>query len=136
MISILIAVFLLIGASLMLLAAFGIIRLPDLPTRMHATTKPTVLGNNLIMIAVGFSFADPAVWARVIAIISFVSLTAPVAAHAIARAAYFVGVPLWKGTIKDDLKANYDPVSHYLRSGLEDTPTVPAPDDLDVRSPD
>lgn len=122
MTEILIAVALLLGAALMLLAAIGIIRLPDLPTRMHATTKSGVLGTSLIMIAVALAFAKTAVVARAIAIVCFLILTAPVAAHAIGRAGYFVGVPLWDGTIKDDLKKNYDPETHKLSSGLEDDP--------------
>lgn len=120
MIEIMIAVALLLGAALMLLAAIGIIRLPDLPTRMHATTKSGVLGTSLIMIAVALAFAETAVVARAIAIICFLIMTAPVAAHAIGRAGYFVGVPLWGGTIKDDLKKNYDPETHQLLSTARD----------------
>lgn len=120
MIEVAISVLLLCGAALMLLAAIGIIRLPDLPTRMHASTKSGALGTSLIMIAVALSFVDTAVTARVLAIIAFIILTAPVAAHVIGRAGYFVGVPLWEGTIKDDLKKNYDPQTHHLSSGLEE----------------
>lgn len=111
--------FLIFGATLMLLAAIGIIRLPDLPTRMHATTKSGALGTSLIMIGVAVYFADVTVVTRVIAIIAFIILTAPVAAHVIGRAGYFVGVPLWEGTVKDDLKKNYNPDTHSLSSGLE-----------------
>ena len=39
MIEILVSVLLLVGAAFMVLAAIGVLRLPDLPTRMHATTK-------------------------------------------------------------------------------------------------
>lgn len=111
--------FLICGAALMLLAAIGIIRLPDLPTRMHATTKSGALGTSLIMIGVAVYFADVTVVTRVIAIIAFIILTAPVAAHVIGRAGYFVGVPLWEGTVKDDLQKNYNPETHSLSSGLE-----------------
>ena len=127
MTEILVSALLLIGAALMLLAAIGIIRLPDLPTRMHATTKSGALGTALIMIAVAFYFAEVAVVTRALAVIAFIIVTAPVAAHVIGRASYFVGVPLWEGTIKDDLKTSYDPETHYLRSGFEeDAPKKPA----------
>ncbi len=119
MTEILVSALLLIGAALMLLASIGIIRLPDLPTRMHATTKSGALGTALIMIAVAFYFAEVAVVTRALAVIVFIIVTAPVAAHVIGRASYFVGVPLWDGTIKDDLKTSYDPETHYLRSGFE-----------------
>lgn len=120
MIEIIVSFALISGAALMLLASIGIIRLPDLPTRMHATTKSGALGTSLIMIAVAFHFAEAPVVARAIAIIAFIMLTSPVAAHVIGRAGYFVGVPLWDGTVKDMLKESYDPETHYLRSGFED----------------
>lgn len=98
---------LLVAATFMLLASIGLLRLPDLPTRMHATTKSGVLSIILIMMAVGFYFAETAITARVMAIMVFTLLTAPVAAHAIGRAGYFSGVPLWKDTVKDELNDYY-----------------------------
>jgi multicomponent Na+:H+ antiporter subunit G len=53
---------------------------------------------------------------RVPATMSFVFLTAPVAAHMIARAAYFVGVSLWEGTMIDELRGHYDRRTHRLLS--------------------
>jgi multicomponent Na+:H+ antiporter subunit G len=41
---------------------------------------------------------------RAVLVIAFFFLTAPVGAHMIARAAYAVGVPLWEGTITDELR--------------------------------
>ncbi|WP_341936315.1 monovalent cation/H(+) antiporter subunit G [Marinimicrobium sp. C2-29] len=119
MIEVIVSFFVLSGASLMLLASIGIIRLPDLPTRMHASTKSGALGTSLIMIAVALAFLETVVTARALAIISFIILTSPVAAHVIGRAGYFVGVPLWDGTVKDALKDNYNPDTHFLSSGYE-----------------
>lgn len=107
------------GASLMLLAALGLLRLPDLLTRMHATTKAAALGVILIMLAVAMHFAEVGVAARALAIIIFILMTAPVAAHVIGRAGYFVGSKLWSGTVKDELRPNYDPLTHELKSGYE-----------------
>ena len=117
--SILVSACLLLGSGLMLLAAIGIVRLPDLPTRMHATTKAGALGTSLIMLGVLLAFNEAYVTARVIAIICFIMLTAPVAAHVLGRAGYFLGAPLWEHTVVDMLKENYDPDSHSLGSGLE-----------------
>lgn len=114
---ILVAVCMILGAALMLLAAVGLIRLPDLPTRMHASTKAGSLGAALLMLAVAILLPEPAVIARVLATVVFLLLTAPVAAHAIGRAGYFVGVPLWEGTVKDDLAGHYDLFTHNLDSG-------------------
>lgn len=122
---IVISALLLLGGALMMLAAIGIIRLPDLPTRMHASTKSGALGTSLIMVAVALTFRESAVTARAFAIISFIILTAPVAAHVIGRAGYFVGVPLWSGTVKDELKERYDATTHYLYSGFEDEAEEP-----------
>ncbi len=114
------AALLLLGGGLMLIAALGLYRLPDLLTRMHATTKAGALGAALTLAAVAVHFADGSVTARAVAAIIFIVLTAPVAAHVIGRAGYFVGVPLWDGTVRDELRHHYDPETHTLRSGLED----------------
>lgn len=119
MIEVVVSVLLLAGASFMVLAAVGVLRLPDLPTRMHATTKAGALGAMLTMVGVAFYFADSTVVARAIAIIVFILLTAPIAAHVIGRAGYFTGIELWEGTIKDELRDRYDSDSHEPRSGVD-----------------
>ncbi|WP_275288759.1 monovalent cation/H(+) antiporter subunit G [Halomonas elongata] len=115
----LVAGLVLVGAVFMCLAALGVLRLPDLLTRMHATTKAATLGISLVMLGVAIHFAEEAVVARAFGIILFIMMTAPVAAHIIGRAGYFVGARLWDGTVKDELKPHYDPLSHRLDSGLE-----------------
>lgn len=110
---------LVVGSLLMLLAGVGLLRLPDLPTRMHASTKAGSLGAALIMLGVAVHMPSPGVVARTIAVVAFLLLTAPVAAHVIARAGYFVGVPLWDGTVKDDLAHQYDYDEHTLGSDID-----------------
>lgn len=107
MTELLISILLLAAALVVLLAAIGLVRLPDLPTRMHATTKSGVLAVIFIMLAVGLYFAKLEITARVLAIIVFTLITTPVAAHAIGRAGYFSGVKLWSETRRDDLKTYY-----------------------------
>ncbi|ATG75628.1 Na+/H+ antiporter subunit G [Zobellella denitrificans] len=107
----------LLGSFLMLLAGIGIIRMPDLLTRMHATSKAGALGAGLM--AVGFAvffFADTSVVVRALAVVVFVIMTAPIAAHVMARAGYFVGIKLWEGTVKDVIKERYDLKTHQLGS--------------------
>ncbi|WP_136249264.1 monovalent cation/H(+) antiporter subunit G [Halomonas borealis] len=120
MTDVLTAVGMLSGSTFMLLAALGVVRLPDLLTRLHATTKAATLGVTLIMLSVALHFAETAVVARAFGIILFLLLTAPVAAHIIGRAGYFVGARLWNGTVKDELRPHYDPLTHRLRSGREE----------------
>ncbi|KPQ24833.1 MAG: multicomponent Na+:H+ antiporter subunit G [Halomonas sp. HL-48] len=119
MIELLKGALILIGAIFMFLAALGLVRMPDLLTRMHATTKAATLGATLIMLAVALHFGEVAVVARAFGVILFIMMTAPVAAHVIGRAGYFVGARLWSGTVKDELRPNYDPLTHELKSGLE-----------------
>jgi len=91
------------GGLFALVAALGVVRLPDVLIRMHASTKAGTLGCGLILLAVAVYFGEIGVVARAIAAIVFLLLTAPVAAHMIGRAAYRSGVPLWKGTVIDEL---------------------------------
>ena len=97
------------GSFFALVASIGLLRMPDLFMRLSATTKAATLGITLVLVAVALYFNLAGVTGRVIAIIVFVVLTAPVAAHMIARAAYFNGVPLWKGSIYDDLRDKISP---------------------------
>ncbi|MFN3711074.1 MAG: monovalent cation/H(+) antiporter subunit G [Alishewanella aestuarii] len=110
------AILLLAGCLFMLVAALGVFRMPDLLTRMHATTKSGVLGAGLIMCAVMLFFGESSVTLKALAVMAFTTLTSPIAAHTIGRAGYFIGVPLWEKTLKDELQGRYDEQSHTLRS--------------------
>ncbi len=101
------AAFLLVaGALFSLLAAVGILRMPDLFNRMHTSTKSGTMGVGCILIAAAVYCRDFGTALTAILIFVFFLLTAPVAAHMIARAAYFTGVPLWKKSVMDDLSAH------------------------------
>lgn len=94
--------FLLAGGFFSIVAAIGLIRLPDLYARMHAATKSGTVGVSAIAIAMMVHFNTPSVTARGLLVIAFFLLTAPVAAHMIGRAAYRTGVPLWLMTRIDE----------------------------------
>ncbi len=102
------------GAVFTFLSAVGVVRMPDCYTRMQATTKATTLGLGLIVSAVAVHLETPGAWARAVAIVAFLYATAPVAAHVLARAAYFVGNRPWEGTHLDELRGRYDPETHDL----------------------
>jgi multicomponent Na+:H+ antiporter subunit G len=104
------------GALFVLLAAVGIVRMPDLYLRISVTTKAATLGIGLILICAGLYFGALSIYTRVIAIIFFLFLTAPVGAHLIGRASYFVGTPLWKKSVMDDLKGKYNDQTHLCSS--------------------
>lgn len=100
------------GAFFMLVAAVGLIRLPDLLLRMHAATKAGTLGAGLLLAAIALIHGDAGLTTRAIAAILFLMLTAPIAAHAIGRAAYIRGIHLWDRTAVDELEGRYDAVTH------------------------
>ena len=101
-----------IGAFFMVVAGVGLIRMPDLFTRMSASTKAATLGVGFTMLGAAFHFGDPGVSARAVATIAFMFLTAPVAAHMIGRAGFLAGARLWSGTVANELAGRYD---HKLR---------------------
>lgn len=82
------SVFFLTGSTLVLIAAIGMIRFPDLLSRLHAATKPQVLGIILMMNGLALSLASWQVAWKVVPVIIFQLVTAPVAAHMVGRAGY------------------------------------------------
>lgn len=120
------SLFLVAGSLIMLLAGLGLVRLPDLFLRMQAATKAVILGLGLLLIAVTLHFGSGAIAVRALLVLAFIFLTGPVSAHVLARAAYFVGVPLWDGTRFDELRDRYDQLDHSLSSC--EAPGLTAPD--------
>lgn len=104
MTEILAALLLLFGASISLIAAIGVARLPDAFLRMHAATKAGVVGAGLTLLGVAFAFDTGEAWLRVGLIVAFLLVTVPISSHALGRAAYVGGAPMWSGTVMDDLK--------------------------------
>jgi multicomponent Na+:H+ antiporter subunit G len=101
------AVLLVLGSLFSLVAALGMLRLPDTVIRMHAATKAGTLGAGLILIGEAFFYAELGITLRALAAITFLLLTAPVAAHLIGRAAYYSNVKLWEKTWIDELAEHY-----------------------------
>jgi multicomponent Na+:H+ antiporter subunit G len=110
------AVLMIIGVIFSVLAAIGILRMPDLFQRLSTATKAATLGVGSLLLAAAVYFEDLGTTTRALATIFFLVLTAPIAAHIIGRAAYFVGSPLWEGTICDELRGRYDAETHVLAS--------------------
>jgi multicomponent Na+:H+ antiporter subunit G len=82
------AVFMVVGALMSLGAAIGLLRFPDLMSRMHAATKPQVLGLFLLLAAVGLQLRSWWVWPVLLVAWIFQLLTVPVSAHMVGRAGY------------------------------------------------
>lgn len=89
----------LIGSLLVLLGAFfhfsaglGMLRMPDVYTRMQAGTKASTLGNALILL--GIAVYHPGWTLKLVILIYFVFMTNPISSHALARAARRIRVPM------------------------------------------
>lgn len=106
LLAIVVAVMLVAGGAFTLLAAIGVVRLPDVYTRMHAASKAGTVGSGLMLVASGLQAGEFSVLARALAGFVFFILTAPVAAHLVAKAAHSAGYRLSRGAVCDEMRDN------------------------------
>jgi len=102
---IILAVIIVLGTLLIMLAAVGILRFPDLYTRMHAASKSASLGIGFILLAGIIYFWSFTFTLKTLAVILFIFLTIPIASHMIGKVAYLRKVELYEGTCIDEMKA-------------------------------
>ncbi|MGP3533523.1 monovalent cation/H(+) antiporter subunit G [Microbacterium sp. RD1] len=81
-------VLILLGALLCLTAAIGVLRFRDVPMRLHAATKPQVLGLIVICLAIALSLRSWPVVAFLVPVVLIQFATAPLSAHMVGRQAY------------------------------------------------
>jgi len=114
--------FLLLGAALMLVTGLGLMRMPDIFTRMHAATKGASLGVAFMLLATALVFQETGVTLKGTITVLFIFLTAPVAANLLARAAYAQKTPLWKKSVMDEgrgkISISVPPTSRPRRPAL------------------
>jgi|DEB0MinimDraft_10_1074344.scaffolds.fasta_scaffold02167_4 multicomponent Na+:H+ antiporter subunit G len=96
-----------LGSALILLAAVGVLRFPDVLTRANAASKATGLGLAVLLLGVAVEVGTPRGWTVLGLAVVLQLVTTPVAGHVLARAAYRSGAPLWEGTRSDDLRTYY-----------------------------
>jgi multicomponent Na+:H+ antiporter subunit G len=96
--------FVLLGTLFSLLAAVGVLRFPDLYTRLHAAAKTGVVGAGFVLLALAIAALDPAIAIRAVVAIVFLGLTTPIAAHLLARAALLAGIAPANITVVNDLE--------------------------------
>jgi len=90
------------GLFFLFVGTFGLLRLPDVYNRLHATTKCDTLGAGLVLLSLALQ-SSLAVGVRLGLLIIFILITNPTAAHVIARAAYKTGIhPIISGRKSDD----------------------------------
>ena len=101
------AVLLLLGALLAFIGALGLVRLPDIFARMHAATKPQMLGLLLTLAGLALYVRSWESVATLIVVAGAQGLTAPVTAHLLGRAGYRAGVAVPELLHHDDLGEDY-----------------------------
>jgi multicomponent Na+:H+ antiporter subunit G len=101
------AVLLVVGSLLSAVAALGILRFPDVYTRLHAASKAGPLGAGLILLGLAVASGDWAIAIRCILGFFFLILTSPISAHLLARAALRSGITPDSRTSIDDNQINH-----------------------------
>jgi len=102
------AVALISGALLAFIAGLGILRFPDLLSRMHAATKPQVLGLMLLMTGLAIQLRDIRIGITLLLVVAFQLVTGPISAHMLSRAGYRTGKIESSLLIVDELTEDLD----------------------------
>ncbi len=104
------------GSIFLLLGSLGLYRMPDAYNRIQTGTKASTLGTLLSL--VGLFFIFPGWFGKFMVLILFVLITNPVSSHTLARAAYYIKVPLTKITGVDKLKEHDEEIDESRRANL------------------
>ncbi|MDN5572558.1 MAG: monovalent cation/H(+) antiporter subunit G [Micrococcales bacterium] len=120
---ILVGVLLLVGCLMSLTAGLGLIRLPDVLSRMHAATKPQVLGLLCMLLAVVIHSREWTLLPLALLGWALMLLTAPVSAHMVGRSSYRTKHVLDETLIADDLAAALDEADTAESRGGADRPS-------------
>ena len=96
------SILILLGAIFLFSAGLGMLRMPDVFTRLQAGTKASTLGNLLVL--AGIAFYHPGWSLKLLIVTYFVLMTNPISSHALARAAHAIGVPMAPTTVTDALR--------------------------------
>jgi multicomponent Na+:H+ antiporter subunit G len=97
-------IFIVIGLGFDLLGCLGLVRFPDVYNRLQASTKCVTFGTSSILLGTFFIFGFTSAGIKSLLMLVFVLLTSPTASHALARATYKGGVPLWEKSVCDEYK--------------------------------
>ena len=124
------AICLLLGAFLSLAAGIGLLRFPDALSRLHAATKPQVLGLLFIVAAIALSSRSVPALLALLPVLLFQVLTAPISAHMVGRAGYRTGNFRRELLLVDELETAVDEASREADEAgepVEDRGVGPAP---------
>ena len=111
------AIIVLIGSLFLMLAAIGLIRMPDVYNRMQAGTKATTLGT--LFIALGLAFVVPASWPKLLILAVFILLTSPLSSNVFSRSAHYQGADPLNVKIKGRKLSGKDALAEFKQQGGE-----------------
>ncbi|MBN1805518.1 MAG: Na+/H+ antiporter subunit G [Sedimentisphaerales bacterium] len=94
-------ILIIVGILFDIFGCIGLVRFPDVYNRLQASTKCVTLGTIMLLIGVALVSATGATGAKAIICAVFILITAPTAAHAIAKGSYASGVKLWEKSVVD-----------------------------------
>jgi multicomponent Na+:H+ antiporter subunit G len=91
-----------VGLAFSLSGAVGILRMPDVYCRIQCSSKMITMGALPVLIALVVGEGAVSVFgSRALLVAVLLLVVNPVASHALARAAYRTGVPMWSGAVAD-----------------------------------
>jgi multicomponent Na+:H+ antiporter subunit G len=112
-------VLLILGGVLSVAAGVGLLRFPDPLARMHAATKPQILGVILVLLALALQSQSLSTVAMLVPVLLFQMLTAPISAHMVGRAGYRLRHFLREDLLVDELEEAIDRAHDELRAADE-----------------
>jgi multicomponent Na+:H+ antiporter subunit G len=96
--------FLAVGVVFSVSGAVGILRMPDLYTRLQCSSKTITLGALPVLVALAIGEGPVTAYGSHALLVAVLLLIVnPLSSHALARAAYKSGVPMWKGSVVDQV---------------------------------
>lgn len=126
------AALLMLGGALCVAAALGVLRFPDMVTRMHAGAKPGSVGLLLAVAGLALSVRNPATLGMLLLVVALQVLTVPVSAHMVARTAYRADLVDPDTLVVDELADDLTGAGYNLCEGS--VPEAASVDDTDADS--
>lgn len=92
-----------VGLAFSLSGAVGVLRMPDVYTRLQCATKTVTLGTLVVLVALVVGEGPVSSYGgRALIAAALILVMSPAASHALLRAAYKTGVPMWRGSVVDE----------------------------------
>jgi len=112
-----------VGVGFSLSGAVGIVRMPDVYTRMQCSSKTVTMGALPVLVALAVAKGPVSNYGgRALLVGGLLLVASPLASHVLARAAYKSGIPLWEGSVLDQAAERAGPPGADRRRGPEPGP--------------